>query len=231
MSLVSPDQMITAEQMAYLQSVDSPTLANAIEPFKVRDRCDGFIGGEVVCQFPDLGVMVGYALTVTVSNQHGPVAGRDGFWKMFEALEQMPKPSVLVMKDVSGAPHRVAYAGEVMATLAKRLGAVGMVTDGALRDLPEVHALGFHYFMRFPVVSHANFEIVEVGVPVDMNGETVRTGDILHGDANGIVVIPPQIVADLPNAVNEVRERERKTMEFYKSDRFTLADAKAGKGY
>jgi regulator of RNase E activity RraA len=231
MSLVSPDRMITPEQMAYLQSVDSPTLANAIEPFKVRDRCDGFIGGEVVCQFPDLGVMVGYALTVTVSNQQGAVAGREGFWKMFEALDAMPKPSVLVMKDVSGAPHRVAYAGEVMATLAKRLGAVGMVTDGALRDLPEVHALGFHYFMRYPVVSHANFEIVDVGIPVDMNGETIATGDILHGDANGIVVIPPQIVADLPNAVNEVRERERKTMEFYKSDRFTLADAKAGRGY
>jgi regulator of RNase E activity RraA len=231
MSLVSPDRMITPEQMAYLQSVDSPTLANAIEPFKVRDRCDGFIGGEIVCQFPDLGVMLGYALTVTVSNQHGAVAGREGFWKMFEALDEMPKPAVLVMKDVSGAPHRVAYAGEVMATLAKRLGAVGMVTDGALRDLPEVHALGFHYFMRYPVVSHANFEIVDVGISVDMNGETIETGDILHGDANGIVVIPPQVVADLPNAVNEVRERERKTMEFYKSDRFTLADAKAGRGY
>ena len=231
MSLVSPDRMITPDQMDYLQSVDSPTLANAIEKFNVRDRCDGFIGGEIVCQFPDLGVMVGYALTVTVSNQHGPVAGREGFWKMFETLDQMPKPSVLVMKDASGAPHRVAYAGEVMATLAKRLGAVGMVTDGALRDLPEVHALGFHYFMRYPVVSHANFEILDVGSPVELNGETIETGDILHGDANGIVVIPPRVVADLPAAVNEVRERERRTMEFYKSDRFNLADAKAGQGY
>jgi regulator of RNase E activity RraA len=231
MSLVSPDRIITPEQMAYLQSVDSPTLANAIEPFKVRDRCDGFIGGEIICQFPDLGVMAGYALTVTVGNQHGPVAGRAGFWKMFEAIEEMPKPVVLVMKDVSGAPHRVAFAGEVMATLAKRLGAVGMVTDGALRDLPEVRALGFHYFMRYPVVSHANFEILEVGIPVDMNGEMIDTGDILHGDANGIVVIPPQVVADLPAAVNEVRERERRTMEFYRSDRFNLADAKAGQGY
>ena len=231
MALVRSEQLVTADQMTWLQSIDSPTIANAIEPFQVRDRCDGFIGGEIQCQFPDLGTMCGYALTVTVSNAHGEVKSKNGFWQMFEAVEQMPKPVVIVMKDISGEPHRVAYAGEVMATLSKKLGAVGMVTDGALRDLPEVHALGFHYFMRYPVVSHANFEILEVGIPVDMNGETINTGDILHGDANGIVVIPPQIVADLPKAVDEVRERERKTMEFYKSDRFTLADAKAGKGY
>ena len=109
---------------------------------------------------------------------------------MYEALEKMPKPAVIVMKDVSGAPHRVAYAGEVMATLAKRLGAVGMVTDGALRDVKEVRELGFHYFMKYPVVSHANFEILEIGIPVEMDGEIINTGDILHGDANGIVVVP-----------------------------------------
>lgn len=231
MSLVAPERLITDEQMTWLKGIDSPTIANAIERFEVRDRCDGFIGGEIVCQFPDLGVMAGYALTVTVGNQPGPVAGRAGFWAMFEAIEQMPKPVVVVMKDVSGAPHRVAFAGEVMTTLAQRLGAIGMVTDGAFRDLPEVHALGFHYFHRFPVVSHANFEVREVGVPVDMNGETINTGDILHGDANGIVVVPPEVVAGLPEAVDAIRERERKTIEFYRSDRFTLAAAKAAQGY
>lgn len=231
MPLVPAEKLITAEQMDYLKSVDSPTLANAIEPFQVRDRCDGFIGGQVRCQFPDLGYMVGYALTVTMSNAHGEVAGREGFWKMYEALDQMPRPSVLVVKDISGEPHRVAYAGEVMATLAKKLGAVGMVTDGAFRDLPEVHAMGMHYFMKYPVVSHANFWIEEVGVPVEIDGETIHTGDILHGDANGIVVIPPSVLEGLPAAVDAVRERERKTIEFYRSDRFTLADAKAGRGY
>lgn len=231
MSLVPQNKLITIEQMEYLTTVDSPTLANAIESFKVRDRCDGFIGGQVRCQFPDLGYMVGYALTVTMSNAHGAIASRDGFWKMYEALEQMPKPAVIVVQDISGAPHRVAYAGEVMATLAKRLGAVGMVTDGAFRDLPEVHALGLHYFMKYPVVSHANFWIEDVGIPVEIDGERIETGDILHGDANGIVVIPPGVLEGLPAAVDAVRERERKTMEFYKSDKFTLADAKAGTGY
>jgi len=231
MPLVTPEKLIIAEQMGYLQSIDSPTIANAIERFNVRDRCDGFIGGQVECQFPELGVMCGYALTVTVTNAHGKVASKEGFWKMFEAVEQMPKPVVIVMKDVSDAPHRVAYAGEVMATLSKRLGAVGMVTDGALRDLPEVRAIGFHYFMKYPVVSHANFWIEEIGVPVNMDGETIKTGDILHGDANGIVVVPQSVVAELPSAVDAVRDHERKVMEFYRGPNFTLADAKAGRGY
>jgi 4-hydroxy-4-methyl-2-oxoglutarate aldolase len=231
MPLVPDDRLITSEQMAFLQTVDSPTLANAIEKFNVRDRCDGFIGGQIECQFPELGFMVGYALTVTVSNAHGEVAGRSGFWGMYEALEKMPKPAVIVMKDVSGAPHRVAYAGEVMATLAKRLGAVGMVTDGALRDVKEVRELGFHYFMKYPVVSHANFEILEIGIPVEMDGEIINTGDILHGDANGIVVVPAEVAGGLPEAVQTVRETEKRTMDFYKSDKFTLADAKANRGY
>jgi regulator of RNase E activity RraA len=150
---------------------------------------------------------------------------------MWEALEQMPNPSVLVMQDISGRPSRCAYAGEVMATMAQRLGAVGMVTDGGFRDLAEVRALGMHYFAAYAVVSHGNFSVVDVGVPVELDGQRVETGDILHGDANGIVIVPPEVVADLPREVDAVRDRERRLMDFITSDRFTLADARAARGY
>src|SRR4051794_14815077 len=189
-----PPATLSAEQLAFLRSVDSPTVANAIEPFKLRDRTAGFIGGGVRSLFSDLGSMVGYALTVKVDNRPGDLAGRDGYWDMWRALEAMPKPAVLVMQDVSGAPTRCAYAGEVMATMAKRLGAIGMVTDGGYRDLNEVHALGMHYFATHVVVSHGNFEIRDIGAPVELDGEPINTGDILHGDINGIVVIPAPVL-------------------------------------
>ena len=228
---VAPPAALSDEQIAYLLTVDSPTIANAIEPFELRDRTEGFIGGAVRALFPDMGVMLGQALTVTVENRPGPVAGRDGYWRMWEALERMPGTSVLVMQDVSGRPSRCAYAGEVMATMAQRLGAVGMVTDGGYRDVNEVRALGFHYYAGYHVVSHGNFEIVDVGVPVTLDGETIQTGDILHGDVNGIVVIPPQTLDGLREAVEKIQERERRFMAFIKSDRFTLTDARAGTGY
>ena len=52
---------MTAEQLAFLRSVDSPTIANAIESFNIRDRTEGFIGGQVRALYPELPPMVGTA--------------------------------------------------------------------------------------------------------------------------------------------------------------------------
>ena len=215
----------------YLRGVDSPTLANAIETFEVRDRTEGFIGGTVRSMFPDLGVMVGQAVTVTVANDPGPVAGREGFWEMWEALEAAPHPAVLVIADTSGAPSRCAYFGEVMATFATRLGAVGLVTDGGVRDLAEVRALGLHFFAPFPVVSHGNFHITSVGEPVTLDGQRIHPGDILHGDANGVVIVPPEVLDGLPAAVEDVRAKEADTMARIRAEGFRVADIRPSSGY
>jgi 4-hydroxy-4-methyl-2-oxoglutarate aldolase len=219
------------KNVAFLKSVDSPTIANAIEPFKVRDRTEGFIGGEVRALFPEMPPMVGTALTVTMTNTRGALADRENYWRMYEALSQMPAPSVLVVQEVSGAPSRCALAGEVMTTMAMRLGAVGMVTDGGLRDVHEVRRLGFAYFARYVVVSHGNFGVVDVGGPVTLDGQEVKTGDILHGDANGNVIVPREVLDGLPEAVQEVRTRERATMDFINSPEFTVGAARKRAGY
>jgi regulator of RNase E activity RraA len=222
---------ISAKDLVFLKEVDSPTISNAIEPFKVRGRTEGFIGGEVRALFPEMPPMVGVALTVTMTNTPGATTGRENYWRMYEALSQMPAPSVLVVQDISGAPSRCALTGEVMATRAMRLGAVGMVTDGGLRDVHEVRRLGFAYFARYVVVSHANYEIVDIGGPVTLDGQEVRTGDILHGDANGVVIVPRQVLDGLPEAVEEVRTRERATMDFINSSAFTIAAERKRAGY
>jgi 4-hydroxy-4-methyl-2-oxoglutarate aldolase len=222
---------VSEQDLTFLRGVDSPTIANAIEAFKVRDRTEGFIGGEVRSLYPELPPMVGTALTVTMTNTPGQGASRERWWNMFEALGDTPSPSVLVVQDVSGAPTRCAFAGEVIATLARRLGAVGMVTDGGVRDVHEVRQLGFQYFSRYVVVSHGNFDIVDIGEPVTLDGQRVETGDILHGDANGIVIVPREVLAGLPREVEAVRKRERATMDYYLSDDFSLATAKSRAGY
>jgi 4-hydroxy-4-methyl-2-oxoglutarate aldolase len=222
---------LTTEQLDFLRAVDSPTIANAIEPFKVRDRAEGYIGGAISGMFPELGVMLGYALTVTMTNKAGSPPGREGYWRMWQALEQGPQPSAVVVQDVSGEPTRCAYFGEVMATIAERLGAVGIVTDGGVRDLDEVRGMGMHYFAPYAVVSHGNFEIVEVGKPVSLDGQVIENGDLLHGDANGIVVVPTELVKDLPEAVEKIREREARMIEFIKSAAFNLDELQRMVGY
>lgn len=215
----------------YLRGIDSPTIANALERLDLRDRSDGYIGGSVQCAFPELGVMVGTALTVTVDNAVGRPARQDGYWALWEALERADGPTVIVMKDASGTPTRVAYAGEIMVTLASRLGAIGIVTDGALRDVAEVRARGFHYFMRYPVVSHANFELSKVGDPVHLDGQVIRTGDILHGDANGVVVVPWESLPGIRDAVSAIQSAERRDLDYIDGPDFTLEGYKQIRGY
>jgi regulator of RNase E activity RraA len=110
-----------------------------------------------------------------------------------------------------------------MATFFQRLGAIGLVSDCAVRDIPEVRALGFHYFARGAVASHGNFRIVRPGVPVQVLGMEVKPGDILHGDENGLIQVPGGIEASLPAVIESVRARERKVMDFVRGAEFDLS--------
>ncbi len=137
----------------------------------------------------------------------------------------------MVVQDLSGHPERVAFCGEVMATMAQRLGAAGYVTDGTVRDLHEVRALGLPYFASGSCVSHGNFWVNDLGVDIELDGQVVRTGDILHGDANGIVVVPRQVLAELPRAVADIREKEGELLALARSDGFTVEAAMSLTGY
>jgi regulator of RNase E activity RraA len=181
--------------------------------------------------FPELGVMVGHALTVTMDSQPGPVADREGHGRMWEALLMTPRPSVVVVKDLTGAPSRCAYFGEVMASVAKACGAVGVISDGGLRDIAEVRAMGLHYFAPHAVVSHGNFRIVDVGSRVTLDGQRIESGDLLHGDLNGIVIVPTELLPQLPEAVEQVRRKERKMLDYIRGPDFDLKGFRDLGGY
>jgi regulator of RNase E activity RraA len=113
--------------------------------------------------------------------------------------------------------------GEVMATTAKNLGAIGCVSDGGLRDVLEVRALGgFHYFCPGFVVSHGNPVVCDVEVAVTVDGMDVVPGDLLHGDINGLLVIPSAIAHQVAERVEEVRNAEREVLEFVRRPGLTV---------
>jgi len=211
------------EAIAYLKSIDSPTLSNAIEDLKIRPRHEGFAPENVRCLFPEFGRMCGYAVTAQVEtvSRMSPT-DRGVFVDLFEAVHASPKPAVVVLQEIGANPELAAHCGEVMATIFTRLGAIGLVSDSAVRDLPEVRAIGLHYFARGAVASHGHFHIVRVGVPVQINGFVVKPGDVLHGDENGLISIPDCSLEDLTGAVESVRAREKKLMEFVRGESFTI---------
>lgn len=207
----------------YLKSVDSPTLSNAIELLNLRPHEEGFTPLQVRCLFPEFGRMVGYAVTAqveTVTRQE-PRDNRR-FIELYEAVQASPKPAVIIFQEIGAQPDLAAHCGEVMATVFTRLGAVGLVSDSAVRDIAEVRALRFHYFARGTVSSHANFRIVRAGVPVQVQGLVIRPGDLLHGDENGVLLIPPGLEESLPAKVDAVRQTEGELLDYVRSDAFTL---------
>lgn len=133
---------LTPEQIQELSAIDSPTISNAIERFRIRPRLQGFAGWDLRCIFPDLGSTVGYAVTCTADSTTESRTDERGLLRLWEALEAAPKPAVLVIQDIGPERSRSCHMGEVMATTAKALGAVGCVSDGGLRDVAEVRAGG-----------------------------------------------------------------------------------------
>ncbi len=214
---------LTPDQLAALAAIDSPTVANAIERFKVRRRVDGYADRDLRCAFPAYGSMVGYALTCTADSTTEGRADGAGLLGLWAALEAAPKPAVLVIKDVGPHPARGCHMGEIMATTAKALGAVGCVSDGGLRDVREVEALGgFQYFCPGYVVSHGQPVILDIGVPVEIHGLPIATGDLLHGDVNGLLVVPDAIAGEVAAACGAVRDEERALLDLIATPGFSV---------
>ena len=203
---------LSYEQLSALRRIDSPTIANAIETFNVRPRVFGYVGYDIRCMFPDLLPTVGYALTCTVDST---TEGRQGigFNVLYELLKSAPKPAIVVMQDVGTDRLHSCHAGEVMSTTMKHLGAVGILTDGGLRDVKEVRSLGgFQYFCAGLVVAHGNPICVSIGEEVTVSGMRVRSGDLLHGDINGILHIPDECAVQVAEAAYQIWAREEEAM-------------------
>ncbi|HEU5315950.1 MAG TPA: RraA family protein [Chloroflexota bacterium] len=203
---------LTLEQLEELRAIDSPTVANAIEHFKVRPRVNGYAGASIRCLIPGRGTMLGYAVTCKGDST---TEGKDRreHAQLYGAIHQhQPLPAVVVIGD-DGDPAKIdlsCHAGEMMATTMKRVGAVGLVTNGGLRDIVEIRALGdFHYYGRGLVVAHGQPCIYDVGATVNIGGMEVRSGDLLHGDENGITVVPAEIADQVVAQALKVRDEEQ----------------------
>jgi regulator of RNase E activity RraA len=215
---------LTAEQLDALRAMDSCAVSNAIEATGVRLRNEGYMDATVRSLFPDLPPLVGYALPVLVRTTKPPVQGMryvDSIdWA--EQLLALPHPRVLVVQDERSEPRTGSFTGEVHANIYRALGCAGVITNGAVRDLPAMHALSFQAFAVYVSVSHAYVHIVQVGKPVMVGGLTVHTGDLLHADRHGVVSVPLDIAGDLPAIAAAQRQEEEKLIAFCRSSSFSV---------
>jgi 4-hydroxy-4-methyl-2-oxoglutarate aldolase len=212
-----------------LRRLDTCTVSNAIERFDVRPRNEGFMYRSIRCRFPHFAPMLGYAVPARIRSTTPPATAppitrgcyydRMDFWRY---LVTVPEPRVMVLQDADRSPGFGAFVGEIHAQIAKALHCAGCVTNGAVRDLPAVEAVGFQMFSANLSVSHAYAHIVEFGEPVEIGGLKIHAGDLIHADRHGVLLVPFSIAADIPRVAASLVAQERKLIEFCQSPAMTL---------
>jgi regulator of RNase E activity RraA len=213
---------LSEAQIDALRRINSPTISNAIEMFEIRPRNTGYLGSEVRCIFPRLGPMVGYAFTGLITADLPAGARKFPRSEYWAASAAVPRPRVAVIRDLDTPPGQGSFWGEVNANIHRALGFAGVVTDGSVRDLEEMEALGFHTFARTPSVSHGHVHLVDFGGSVRVGGEVVNPGDLLHGDRHGVVIIPEAIASVVADAAAQVDAAERELIRYCQSPEFTV---------
>jgi regulator of RNase E activity RraA len=206
---------LTVEQIQQLKTFETCLIADAIESFGVRLRNEGFATAGFRCLFKNLPPMVGYAATCKVRSADPPIVGsryeeRTDWWKHIGGI---PAPRVVVMQDIDDPPGTGAFFGKVHANILTALGCVGVITNGAARELPGIEASGFQVFAGRLAISRAYIHVVEYGGPVEVGGLTIRPGDLIHGDRHGILTVPPELALELPAAARVIREKKQQLID------------------
>lgn len=217
-------ELLSEAQIEALRRYNTPTISNAIEIFNVRERHLGFLPHRIRCLFPQFPPMVGYAVTSQTRAAKPTETEPDITADYYRYVAAQPGPKVAVGQDLDDPPGLGAQFGEVNATIHKKLGCVGHITDGCPRDLDEVAPLGFHLFGLNPCVSHAYVRITSFGRPVRLAGVEIRPGDLIHADKHGVCVVPLEVATKLADACAEVERLERPLLEICRSDKFGLEE-------
>lgn len=204
---------LRSEDLEALARCSTPALANAIETFALRPNNQGFAGPEIRPLFPELGTMVGYACTLRIAAEQPstPSGGNSAPLAYWEYVAHSPGPRIIVVQDLDPKPVG-AFWGEVNSNVHKRLGCIGTVTHGGVRDVEEMRRVGFHVFASAVLVSHAYVHVVDFGTPVQLGRLHVQPGDLIHADRHGVLVVPLEIARDLPRIAAEIEGLEHEIL-------------------
>jgi 4-hydroxy-4-methyl-2-oxoglutarate aldolase len=218
------ESWIEQEELSALQQFDTCTISNAIETFEVRLCNTGFADRRIRCLFEDFPPVVGYAATARLRTGEPPIVGgiyheRTDWWN---SILQVPSPRIVVLEDMDDVPGVGAFFGGMHGAILRGLGCVACVTNGAVRELPRVRALGLQAFAGNVAVSHSYAHIFDFGSVVHIGGLEIRPGDLLHGDMHGLLTIPRQVAGKVPRVATKLRQFEEKVIAFCQSKEFSV---------
>jgi 4-hydroxy-4-methyl-2-oxoglutarate aldolase len=216
---------LTASQLAEFRTLTTCVVASAIEAFDVRLRNRGFTDSRVRCMCPELPSAVGYAATARIRSSDPPMEGRSYYDRnaWWDSLLKIPAPRIVVIEDVDSTPGLGAFIGAVHANILLALGCSAVVTNGAVRDLPDVRQSRMQVFAGNISVSHAYAHVFDFGGTVEVAGLIVQPGDLIHGDMHGVQTIPRDIAALIPAKAQQIIQDRKELIAFCRSADFSIA--------
>jgi 4-hydroxy-4-methyl-2-oxoglutarate aldolase len=191
-----------------LREIDTPTITNVVATYPRNPLCLGlynpwtenwYTDTSIRCVYPELGAVVGHAVTCVYGLPDPNYSGRLSFGDVIDALDAMRKPALLVIQQ-KWPPELMAkagLAGEIMVTAMKAVGCVGLLSNGPSRDVDAIRPLQFQMLLGGVTAGHGEMAVQAVNVPVSVGGMDVAPGELVHMDENGAVKFP----ADLAPAV------------------------------
>jgi regulator of RNase E activity RraA len=214
--------MTVQEMLEELKKFDTPSITNVVATYPTSPLCLGlynpwsenwYTDQTIRCMYPELGRLVGYAVTCVYSVPD-PNYARLTFMDVVDALDASPKPTVLVLQqkfppEIAG---KVGLAGGNMVSAMKAVGCLGLISNGPSRDLDEVRPMGFQYMLTGVTAGHGAMAVQAVNVPVTVGGMDVAPGEIIHMDENGAVKFPADKLEEVLNNVRQLQKQEEERM-------------------
>jgi regulator of RNase E activity RraA len=216
---------MTPSLLKLLQSVDTPTVCNAIEVAQGKRGFDAFTRGTMLCSAPDEPAIVGYARTAKIAAVNAPTeapevikARRMAYYKH---MADAPMPAVAVVEDTDFPDCIGAYWGEINTTVHKGFGLSGTLTNGVMRDLGDVPT-GYPVIAGSIGPSHGFVHVQEIGTQIEIFGMTVTEGDLIHADRHGALVIPKDVIETLEASIEKLLSTETLILEPARSAEFNF---------
>jgi regulator of RNase E activity RraA len=209
-----PGGRLSGDVLLRLKRWNTPTIYNGWEQITRRDVARGYVNAEPIVDFmPQMGPMVGYAVTLKIKPSDARYRGDRSRWSAFrEYVGKTPDPKIVVVQDLDKPETVGSFWGEVNANVHRSLGCVGCITDGAVRDLDEMTSAGFKALARRLCVGHAHVTPIEWNVAVEVFGVRVEPGRLIHADKHGFLVVPAEDEAKLLDASLFMDDNECKTV-------------------
>ncbi|WP_018387978.1 RraA family protein [Ancylobacter sp. FA202] len=158
--------------------------------------------------------LVGYARTGLFMNTYSVREGENPYEIEIALIDDL-KPNDVAVLGCAGPTQRIAPWGELLTTASMKRGAVGCVTDGLVRDVRHIRSLGFPVFHGGigPLDSRGRGKMMAYDLPIQCGGVSVKPGDLVFGDVDGVVVVPKEVSVQVVEAAMRKVTSENKTRQ------------------